>query len=136
MALISVLALIVSVVSVSVAIWAFLEARLARRESIPRPFYQRQGSERIRLYYPPDMALRYSIEAISCPAPHELRRLDSLTIEQAATMPLQDARGKRLTYSLGTPEINVAVSPYCRVISVRCRLLGNPSLWVDHTLAI
>lgn len=135
-ALIAVLALVVSAVAVSVAIWAFLEARMARRESIPRPFLQRHGFERIRLYFPAEMALRYGIEAITCPDPHELRRLDSLTVEQAASLPQQETRGTTLSYSPIAPEINVGVSPHCRLITVRCRLLANPSMWVDHVLAI
>jgi hypothetical protein len=136
MLLISLIALTVSTVSVSVAIWAFWEARAARRESIPRPFYQRHGSERIRVYYPEEMALRYGIDSIACPSPHELRRLDSLTVEQAASLPRQEARGTNLTYSPSASEVNVGISPYCRVITIRSRLLANPSLWVVHTLAI
>lgn len=136
MLLVSLMSLVVSAISASVAIWAFLEARAARRESIPRPFYQRQGSERIRLYYPAEMALKFGIESVACPSPHELRRLDSLTIEQAANVPLQASRGTRLTYSPAASEINLAVSPYCRMITVRCRLLANPSLWVEHSLGI
>jgi hypothetical protein len=136
MFLISVLSLIVSAISVSIAIWAFLEAQASRRESIPRPFYRRKGSECIHLLYPPEMALKYGIESVTCSNPYELRRLDSLTIEQAANFPAQASRGLMLTYAPAATDINIGVNPYCRVITVRCRLLANPSLWVDHSMAI
>ena len=136
MFLISVLSLVVSTISVSIAIWAVLEAQASRRESIPHPFHQRKGSACVHLHYPLDMALKYGIESVSCSNPYELRRLDTLTIEQAADFPAHASRGSMLTYAPAATDINVGVSPYCRVITIRCRLLANPSLWVDHSIAI
>ena len=136
MLLISLLSLAVSAVTASIAIWAYLEARAARRESIPRPFYQRQASDRIRLYYPGEMALRFGIESVVCSSPHELRRLDAMTIEQAAASPPEASRGTTLAYSPAVAETKIGVNPYCRTITISCQLLANPSLRVTHSLAI
>src|ERR1700753_412961 len=78
---------LISFLSLAIAGFAAWQAWAARRESIPRPVYVRHGTERIQLCYTEGLAQRYGIEAITGPDGYELRRRDSLTIEQAASLP-------------------------------------------------
>ena len=127
---------LVSLLALAVAVFAVWEARTARRESIPRPLCERHGADRIRLYYPAEMALQFGIDAVACPDGHELKRWDFLTIEQAASLPLQEEKGTKLHYSPSASDITVGVQRSCRKLSVRCRMLSQPSFRIDHTLGI
>jgi hypothetical protein len=86
-------ATLISILSFVLSVFAVWEVRAARRESIPRPLVERHGHQRVGIFYPAEMAQPYGIEAVACPDNHELRRWDTLTIEQAASLPPEVERG-------------------------------------------